>query len=467
MSHLIKNERCLIPDGDPFRNDKLLRKGPVKYLTYLISTLKQPFVLSINSSWGTGKTTFLTMWRAYLKAEGYHSIYLNAWENDYSKTPFVSFVGEIKEYMTNCVLKKNSPKYLREKVKTVTEKGADVAPKVIGKLAGLFSLVQGMEEVGGVAGNAAEAVTANLIDGYLGTKSSVKGFKAELEDLVEALERNKQKLPLVFFIDELDRCRPDYAIELLETAKHLFDVTGIVFVIAVDREQLSHTVKHLYGGEGMDANGYLRRFIDLEYTLDNDNVGQFVEHLFRNVYKLDRFLDERGVEEDDSLGFLNVVIRHCLLFRMRLRDIEKVFVRLNIVTRLYPPTHHFFYVPVSFYTLLREADHQTYLVVKNKEENAEGLGRYIDKINRNVAQDMGLDRCDIKACETLARGGKMHSIIKQVENSISNNRRASQPVAQLEKQAGIYTEYARHGFHETKSIRTVILELIDLTERFA
>lgn len=467
MSYLVKNEHCCVLDSDPFKNDMMLRKGAIKHLTYLLSTLKQPFVLSINSPWGTGKTTFLTMWRAYLKTEAYHSIYLNAWENDYSKTPFVSFVGEIKEYMTNCVLKKNSPLYLRNKVNSVVEKGVGVAPKIIGGITGLFATTQGMDEAGGIAGNAAEAVTTNMIDGYLGTKNSVKGFKAELEALVKALERNKQKLPLVFFIDELDRCRPDYAIELLETAKHLFDVTGIVFVIAVDREQLSHTVRHLYGGGGMDANGYLRRFIDLEYTIDNDNVGQFVEHLYRNVYKLDTFLDEIRDKSGDSHEFLAAIMRHCLLFRMGLRDIEKVFVRLNIVTRLYPPTHPFFYVPVSFYTFLREADQSTYFSVKNKEENAHFFDTYIHKANVIPRQSMTLDGCDIKACEFMAHGARVEDLLREVEDGITNNIRAGQPVNRMEKQSGIYSQYVSHGFYNSKNIRTVILELIDLSERFA
>jgi len=64
--------------------------------------------------------------------------------------------------------------------------------------------------------------------------------------------------PLIFFIDELDRCRPDYALQLLEKAKHLFNIDGIIFILALDRDQIGHSLKSIYG-EGLDVDGYLRR----------------------------------------------------------------------------------------------------------------------------------------------------------------------------------------------------------------
>ena len=67
-------------------------------------------------------------------------------------------------------------------------------------------------------------------------------------------------------IDELDRCRPPYAVELLEVAKHLFSVDYIVFVLAVNRPELAHSIRDLYGS-GFDAAGYLRRFFDIDFRL--------------------------------------------------------------------------------------------------------------------------------------------------------------------------------------------------------
>ena len=88
------------------------------------------------------------------------------------------------------------------------------------------------------------------------------------------LAQSKENRPLIVVIDELDRCRPSYAVELLEVAKHLFAVDHIVFVLAVNRSELAHSIRALYGS-GFDAEGYLRRFFDVDFRLpapDRDSL---------------------------------------------------------------------------------------------------------------------------------------------------------------------------------------------------
>ena len=87
-----------------------------------------------------------------------------------------------------------------------------------------------------------------------------------LKDAVQAIGEGEPQRPLVFFIDELDRCRPSFAIELLERVKHLFDVKNIVFVLSIDKKQLEAITAAVYG-ERIDALEYLRRFIDLDFYL--------------------------------------------------------------------------------------------------------------------------------------------------------------------------------------------------------
>ena len=70
-----------------------------------------------------------------------------------------------------------------------------------------------------------------------------------LETSINSNGADKPKKPMFVFIDELDRCRPTYAIELLETVKHLFDIPGLVFVIATNTDQLQHSIKAVYGAE--------------------------------------------------------------------------------------------------------------------------------------------------------------------------------------------------------------------------
>lgn len=102
--------------------------------------------------------------------------------------------------------------------------------------------------------------------------------------MATALADSNDDCPLVVVIDELDRCRPSYAVELLETAKHLFSVDGVVFVLALTRAELARSVKILYG-DGFDATGYLRRFIDVDFRLPEPD---------REIL-IDRALDAVGI----------------------------------------------------------------------------------------------------------------------------------------------------------------------------
>ena len=88
---------------------------------------------------------------------------------------------------------------------------------------------------------------------YMEFKDAISDFKESLEGIVN----NQRKI--VIIIDELDRCKPTFAVQLLEIVKHLFDIKGITFIFMLDIEQLSHSIKTIYGQE-MDVTGYLCRF---------------------------------------------------------------------------------------------------------------------------------------------------------------------------------------------------------------
>ena len=90
--------------------------------------------------------------------------------------------------------------------------------------------------------------------------------------------KSKKSCPVVVVIDELDRCRPLYAIELLEVAKHLFSVEIIVFVLAINLRQLGHSIKAVYGSD-FDSHEYLERFIDITIPLPMAERVHFIWNL--------------------------------------------------------------------------------------------------------------------------------------------------------------------------------------------
>ncbi|WP_249118541.1 P-loop NTPase fold protein [Pseudoalteromonas sp. NEC-BIFX-2020_015] len=106
-------------------------------------------------------------------------------------------------------------------------------------------------------------------------KKGVKELKTTIKELVKySIEKPKNGLratapdyPAFIFIDELDRCRPTYAVEMLEAIKHIFDIEGLVIVVSTHTEELQHTIKALYGSD-FNATDYLKRFFDTKYHLD-------------------------------------------------------------------------------------------------------------------------------------------------------------------------------------------------------
>ena len=134
--------------------------------------------------------------------------------------------------------------------------------------------------LGSGAGDLARDTLTSLADEqvsrYGEAKQAIREFRQTLGDIAVALSADRNGRPLVVVVDELDRCRPSYAIELLETAKHLFAVDRVVFVLAVNRAQLAESVRALYGS-GFNSEGYLRRFFDLDFRLPEPNREAFID----------------------------------------------------------------------------------------------------------------------------------------------------------------------------------------------
>ncbi len=88
-----------------------------------------------------------------------------------------------------------------------------------------------------------------LLKTHENRKDAIAGFRQSLQMLVEQIvEDPNLHLPMFVMVDELDRCRPTYAIELLEGIKHLFGVPRVCFVVATNLDQLAESAKAICGG---------------------------------------------------------------------------------------------------------------------------------------------------------------------------------------------------------------------------
>jgi hypothetical protein len=143
---------------------------------------------------------------------------------------------------------------------------------------------------------------------------------------LESISINNEKV--VFFIDELDRCRPDFAVEVLEKIKHLFSAKNVIFVISYNKSQLSKIISSVYGVDKVDSLKYLEKFIHIEANLPivdlNDQESSY-EHLF------DSFMSEFNIKlskQDERFRELKSMFVSLCLYKhlnMNSREIERAF----------------------------------------------------------------------------------------------------------------------------------------------
>lgn len=274
-----------VPEEAPFLHDRLDRKTPARVLTQIVASVEGPCVLSIDGPFGAGKSTFLRLWTLHLKNEGFPVARLNAWETDYSGDPFPALVEGIRAEL-------DSPDCgdigirLNAFRKAAGRVAVRAAPALI-RLA-TAGMIDVESEVANALGTVSEEAARDGIAQFEAQRKSLTAFREELCGLSEALSAAHDDRPLVIGIDELDRCRPSYAIEMLELAKHLFAVDHVVFALAVNRSELAHSVKVLYG-QDFDADRYLRRFFDLDFRLPQPDRTAFIKHLIEATKLDDHF----------------------------------------------------------------------------------------------------------------------------------------------------------------------------------
>jgi len=381
----LKSQKIQVPDSNPFEEDVLNRLESAEILSQLLLTISEPLVLAIDSTWGTGKTTFIRMWRQQLINTGFPTIYFNAWENDISDDPLVSLIGEVELGLKDIAIeKKLKPKIKNQLLKvkkigsTFLKRGLPAAIKIA--TYGALDTDKLYEQV---LSELTEDIAKDKIDKYVKDKSTIKDFKNHLNDFVKLLVKaspNEKPKPLVFFIDELDRCRPTFAIELLEKAKHFFNVENIIFILAIDKGQLGNSLKTLYGAE-TDVDGYLRRFIDMNYHLPEPDHETFCNALFEK-YGLDEIIQKRSEAgnryEKDQLN--SIFSRLFKMFNFSLRVQEHCFSRLSIALHTTPFNYKIYPVTLSTLISLKEANQFLYRKFIKREI---GVEEVLDFINRS------------------------------------------------------------------------------------
>ncbi|HAT4283153.1 TPA: hypothetical protein I9088_001023 [Clostridium perfringens] len=415
--------------------DLLNRKQIAINLTNIIKNKKDLNVLAIDSSCGTGKTTFINMWINMLKTDSnyidtFETIYFNAWESDYSNDALLSLI---------CQINKSISKTL-ENNKTLLEKHKEKF-KNIGKIAGTIALkyaTRGVVDSTEWNENFEKGLTefSDKIGSSIFKQHSIQ---KDARDLLKNSLIEYQKLinkKIIIFIDELDRCKPTYSIEILETIKHLFNLENYVFITSLDKEQLSYSIKTVYG-QDMDSDGYLRRFFDLEYTLSTSATRYYIDIRLKPLFKnfsnkkmLLSILTEIFVEEiyslrdiEKAIPFIELLLSNSEFFNPNSKTTNYTPYQKLIITYIYT---FLINLKLKHSNLLKE------LLVCNYNDNS---------INKFFT-------FDIKLLKLHYLGLKEEELKDLLESSIKNFLQ-------------IYRLYNKHKFVESNITNKFIVEILN------
>ncbi|MFB3948377.1 P-loop NTPase fold protein [Aeromonas veronii bv. sobria] len=343
--------------------DRLDRARYAEFLTkYLAAEGKQRnYVLNLNAEWGAGKTWFIKRWYMELKAH-YPTVYIDAWQQDFSDDPLLTVISSIIDQLRDATGNKVAiPDGVKSKLLGLLKVGGKLVLKSAIKKAGWEDSDFSVE------GEDADKLVDTLCSNHKERYESIQYLKQEIRQWVEAaVSANLDQLdgqgrldyPAFILIDELDRCRPSYAVEMLETIKHIFDIKRVVFVLATDTEQLQHAIKVIYG-EGFDAQNYLGRFFQRRFTLNRKSRREFISNILEG-----RILPDGSTmvwpELNNSRVFLEVVTAVSDSLELSLRQTEQIIDRLLFVISK-PRRKKVNLIFLMYLFALHEKDYQLYI----------------------------------------------------------------------------------------------------------
>jgi len=232
-------------------------------------------VFLLDGEWGSGKTFFLRSFQQHLKNEGYNAIYFDAFSEDFSADPLLAICGQLwKEFNIDDIDKEAS--MVQKAKQKINEEWRDIFKDIIN----ITILKNARDNI--------KSFDLDLLAQYADSRRELTSLRQKLSKAV-----TRDNKPLVFIIDELDRCRPTFALELLERVKHLFQAPGIIFVFGANKKSLMNSVQFEYG---LQKDEYLQKFFDFELNLPKVKPSVLVKwHVERYHY---RFLDEEHWGEE-------------------------------------------------------------------------------------------------------------------------------------------------------------------------
>lgn len=308
-------------------NNILERNPYIHNFISMLLNIEKGGVIAIDGEWGSGKTYFVHQVKWLLdctsknidgevesvlsrivpkldniKSHKYKAFYYDAWKYDKSNNPFFTLLRTMILAFGGIDYFNQKKGFIESLLKSASHIVKGITPIDV------ESIFNGIKEFSGIN----DTTPLSELEFIEQMDSQVNSF---LDYICEG-----QYDKLVVFIDELDRCRPSFAVELLEIIKHYFNNDKLIFVLSTNLKEFQYCIKHYYG-EGFDGWKYLDRFIDIRITLPKITVEEYCKYLWNNLYN-DRI---------DDLAIC--CAKH---FDLTLREIERynILVKLSIQNAL-------------------------------------------------------------------------------------------------------------------------------------
>ena len=288
------------PGADqPARRDELHLDAYITGLTEFIRTCRTPMTISLQGSWGSGKSSMMNLLEKGLSGSAV-CVTFNTWQySQFDLGPRLPLL-----FYQSLIEKLGAPSQTAEKQESKDQRLAQALKKGLARLGWVAARRAGVEDVAEAAVAAAKDVRA----AWKGEdRSPEKPAPATLTDAVEGLRESFQELVnarcdqegkerAVFFIDDLDRLPPARAVELMEVLKTAVECENCVFVLAIDYEVVLRGVRDKYGADFGTEKG--RSFFDKMIQLPFD--------LPVEQYRMEDFLEEqvRGIGDPDCVAAL-------------------------------------------------------------------------------------------------------------------------------------------------------------------
>lgn len=306
------------------KNDTTGRNRNLYNLLRLLNLQQDSLSIAINGSWGTGKTFFIKQCQLILDnafsckndeilqameelcpgEEGLANIhkthfitaYYDAWEHDSEEDPIASLI--------RCLATTDWSTTVKENIGKAAEIGARIL-KVTTNI-DLTSLAETLKDNG-----------SDLLK-----PDNVELLKKQFNATLAKLAPNQGKL--IIFVDELDRCKPTYAVKLLERIKHYFNNPNVTFIFTVDLGQLQYTINQYYGSQ-FNGYQYLDRFFDLVISLPEPDIDKYFDNT-KNILEAAQHFDKSDPKYSYYYLFCKELINH---FSFSIRQINHFYLKTN------------------------------------------------------------------------------------------------------------------------------------------